>query len=250
MTNKYDEALKALAPPEEFDPRVFQGDETCSQSLCNFELSLALFFNDFKDIVLGYQLVLRQFPKDTDRASKDLGHADGMSEHLYRLLMGIIHELLELIDDDRRLLDHPYLLRVVKKLHPDAKKAWRTLTSVEVGPKSKDPVARLVHFARNKVAFHYDAKAIANGFRSFVGTSRPPYFSHAPSMAGTRFYFADAAAQQLMRGQADPGIVEDFFSGRLSIFMQVNHAVREVVAGFVRLRIRDLQRKRPTPNSP
>ncbi len=244
MSNKYDEALSALSSPEPFDPRVFDGDDRCPQKLCNFILGMALFFNDFKDVVLGYQLVLRKIPEDRG-PSKELGQAGGMSEHLYRLLMGIIHELLELIEKNRPVLGQTYFQRVVKRLHPHAKQAWKTLTNVQVGPKSKDPVAKLVHFARNKVAFHYDANAIAAGFRSFVSTSQAPYISRSQSMAGTRFYFADAAAQQLTRDEADTQIVDDFFSGKLSIFLQVNHAVREVVTTFVQLRLSDLQTKRP-----
>ena len=65
-----------------------------------------------------------------------------------------------------------------------------------------------------------------------------------------RFYFADGAAQQLTRDESDPQIVNDFFSGKLSIFENLNHAVREVVGTFVQLRLHDLRRKKRPSNSP
>src|SRR5687767_3937881 len=96
--NKYDEAVAALAPPEPFDARVFLADEACSQDVCDFVLGLALAFDDFRDVILGQQVVL----------------------------------------DD-------------------------------------------------KVAFHYDQKALASAYRSlFVDGGETPYISSGPSMAKTR----------------------------------------------------------------
>ena len=244
--NKYNESVKALALPQTFDERVFVADASCPQALCDFILSLALMFNDFKDIVLGHQLVQTVLPESRD-PSRELGQAGGISEHLFRMLMAVIHELLVLLDKSRNAMTHPVFQRVVKKLHPEARHAWKTLSSLQVGPNSKSPVAQLVFFARNKVAFHYDVKALAAGYRASFLTepNKSPYISRALSMAGTRFYFADAAAQRLMRDTANPAIVDDFFSAKLGIFLQINHAIREVVAVFVQLRTEDLRRKRP-----
>ncbi len=44
---------KDLAPLEIFDPRAFQGDQDVPQELCGFVLSLALIYNDYKNIMHG-----------------------------------------------------------------------------------------------------------------------------------------------------------------------------------------------------
>lgn len=162
--NKYDEAVAALTPPEPFDARVFLADDTCSQDVCDFVLSLALAFDDFRDVILGQQVILDAVPEGAE-PTKERGSAGGISAHLFRVLTALVHELLVLIDANRKVLHDPFFVRVVKKLHPEAARAWKTLTSTEKGAKSKDPLARLVYFARNKVAFHYDQKALASAYR-------------------------------------------------------------------------------------
>ena len=46
-------ALK-LAPLETFDPEAFIGDDVAPQSLCNLILTLALIYNDCKDIIAAH----------------------------------------------------------------------------------------------------------------------------------------------------------------------------------------------------
>lgn len=46
----FQDECSELAPLETFDPAAFLGDEAVPQELCNFILSLALIYNDCKDI--------------------------------------------------------------------------------------------------------------------------------------------------------------------------------------------------------
>jgi hypothetical protein len=247
MPNKYEDALTALKPIEVVDAHVFREDGWCPQSVCDLVLALALAFNDFKDIVLSQQFIQMILPASAE-PSKELGQAGGLSEHLFRLILALIQELVELIARSKSAVEHPVFLKVIRALHPEARAGWKALTALNGGPKSVNSVARLAHSGRNKVASHYDAKAISAGYRAaFVGSGRVPYISRGPSMAATRFYFADAAAQQYLRDRSDPAIVDDFFSAKMAIFNQINHSIREVVSTFVALRAAQLAKPQP-PN--
>ena len=61
------ESISKLGPIETFDKNVFLENDKCHQNLCNFILSLALIWNDFKDILLFYEHIkYRQDQSPTD----------------------------------------------------------------------------------------------------------------------------------------------------------------------------------------
>ena len=98
---------------------------------------------------------------------------------------------------------------------------------------------------RNSAAFHYDAKTLRAGFKKqFLDdarvqpteANRAPQFSVGPDMDGTRFYYADAAAQQaistigLLFGapETDRAVIE--------LAAGFNEAVAPLIAAFIRQR--------------
>jgi hypothetical protein len=92
--------------------------------------------------------------------------------------------------------------------------------------------------ARNKIAFHYDAAEIAKGYvGAFLEPAvKEPFVSRGPSMAVSRFYFADAAAAVYMRDVTDAATADEFFSAASPILNQINHALRELVTRFINAR--------------
>jgi hypothetical protein len=85
----FQDECSELAPPETFDPAAFLGDEAVPQELCNFILSLALIYNDCKDITYS-KLVLGEFrPPQPPRKNRLWGAWTGVDFHIIRALVGV-----------------------------------------------------------------------------------------------------------------------------------------------------------------
>jgi hypothetical protein len=231
----FEERLAQLAPLETFDPKAFRGDSSVPQELCDFVLALALVYNDFRDVVVAQGLLNAALPNDTSTPTPRLGELGGIHAHLNRLMAALVHELAKLIERSDHLLSHPFFESLVKKLPRAAREAWSSVVDATKKNTATDSLSRLVLFARHKVAFHYDAEEIGRGYRrAFIDDpSRVPFVSRGDNMAKSRFYFADAAADTYLRTSADKQVVEEFFSAKLDLFDEINHALRELVSRFV-----------------
>lgn len=235
---RYEELVRDLGEPIAFDARAFVGDEKVPQDVCDFILSLALVFNDFKDLVFAQQLMQTIRPGDGP-PSRDRGLHGGLHVHLIRLLAGILNELAKLIEKRKAVVTGPVFAAILKKIPSSARDMWKHVAhaSVATGP-SGDKFGRLIYFARHKVTFHYDTKEIARGYRlRFLQSDLgPPYISRGANMAATRFYFADAAAESYMMQVADAVTGKEFFQAGWKLLPEVGHALREIVTAFVKLR--------------
>ncbi|MGZ5442389.1 MAG: hypothetical protein ACXW5U_09825 [Thermoanaerobaculia bacterium] len=235
----YDEYVSSLATPEALEAAVFRPDGRFSPELCDFVLALAVAYNDLRDVILGWMLLGAVF-SDEERPSPRAGQAGGLAIHLFRLITGFLHELLVLVDSSAEARAHPEFARIVKKTPADARKSWETLVRIKKGSKSDDPLARYVYWARNQVAFHYDPRSIRQGYElAFRDPARNvPYVSIGRSMAATRFYFADAAVDGYARDttRASAPRIQDFLLGKSEMVWQIYHALREIVAEFIRRR--------------
>src|SRR5438093_8557811 len=112
------------------------------------------------------------------RQARSLWRNGYRAAHLDRLLAGIVHELTELIRNSTTAIESRGLRRVVRKTPKGIQPVWEHLVAVAraqgTGPGS-DPLSRLIFFARNKVAYHYDPKMIARGYRAvFIEVSGRP----------------------------------------------------------------------------
>lgn len=226
-----------LQPLERIDTRVFNGDETCPQHVCDFVLSLALAFNDLRDLLIAERL-LRSTGTEDKRATVERGQFGGAQVHLFRLLAGFLHELVDLIRKERKSPCHPFFKSLLSEIPTPAVSMWRTVvdTAFASGPHGND-FGRFLFDTRNTVAFHYDSKVIGRGFRArFEDREGPPFASIGSSMAETRFYFGDAAAQEVMWQKAGADSVDEFLKDRWEILNPVSHALREIVTHFIRMR--------------
>lgn len=232
--------VSRLAPLETFDSNAFVGDATFPQSVCDFVLAMALVYNDFRDVIVATSL-LQTITPEGNPLTTERGEVAGRAVHLDRLLAGIVHELTELIRNNISVIESPELLRVVERTPKGIRSVWSEVVTVarvgEGGPGS-DPLSRLIFFARNKVAYHYDPKIVARGYKSafMEDPTRLPLVSRGPAMEKTRFYFADAAAQTFLRSGDDSSVAEAFFSAKDPLLTQINHALREIVVTFLKIR--------------
>jgi len=234
----YDQIIADLGEPETFKPDVFAGDEHVSQSICDLILSLALVFNDFRDLVASQELMQSIAPGDGP-PSAARGMFGGLHVHWLRVLAGVIHELTEIIAKHKAEIESESFRKLVAKLPMPARKMWSSVVAATTssGPRG-DSFGRLLYYTRMKVGFHYDVKEIARGYRDrfFYPSSEPPYLSRGRNMAATRFYFADAAAEKYMMQKAGTVTGKEFFTLGWQLLPEIGHALRELVTTFITIR--------------
>lgn len=198
--NPFEEECSTLASVETFDPNAFVADEEVSQELCNLVLVFSLVFNDLRDLYFASLLVDDCKPSGEPECNRKWGHYAGLNLRVTRLIMGGVHELLEVINEQQKSLNHPFFRKVEMSLPPDQRSDWREVVKVARG-ESSDKLGTLLHRIRNKASFHYDPKAIHRGFKNHFLTSKDgvkrAYLSRGGSIQESRCYFADAAVDGL-----------------------------------------------------
>jgi len=234
--SSYMDEIERLASLETFDPRAFSADSKCDQDTCDFVLSLAVAYNDLKNIAMALRFLSEVRPRDLSKPTSEIGQHAGLTLHLIRLEAGVIRELLILIEKDKNILNSPDFNRLKKKLSKKAREAWDAVLSIVSERSTKHPLGKLLLFVRNKVAFHYDPKEVAKGYALVFlqpSSDRIPFVSRGTRMPETRFYFADAAVEKYLLMASDEATVREFVSGRSSLFNDVNLALYEIITKFV-----------------
>jgi len=232
----YQNHISQLAPIEAFDATVFTPDETYSKQMCDFVLSLALGFNDLHDLLVAHDILNGVEPHDTTTPTPALGEFGGLGVHLFRLHVGTLHEILNVVAKNRAIATGPALAVLVATMTPEAQNAWASITRVATDDTAdKSEFALFLRFARNKVAFHYDGKGISSGFyASFVSQpSRRPYVSNGYTLGRSRFYFADAAAQEYMHQKAAEVGAPDSLLDALRLMKDVAFSIHQLVFAFL-----------------
>jgi len=95
--NSFSESFSRLADLQYFDPKAFQSDSNVSKEVCGFVLSLALIYNDLKNINLILEILEKSKPQGTFEERKDWGEYYGVLNYLDRINIGLLHELFNLI---------------------------------------------------------------------------------------------------------------------------------------------------------
>ena len=129
----FERECSELARLETFDPKAFCEDEKVPQSLCNFVLALSLIFNDLKDLFFSNVLLQNNKPSGSFDRTRPWGNYSGINLHILRLMIGVLHELLNLIDEAKDDLSHPFLREVVRLMPADSREAWDQVVSVGLG---------------------------------------------------------------------------------------------------------------------
>ena len=236
----YKDATDYLGSTETFDPRAFESDSEWPKDLCHFILALAVASNDLHDIVLAkYLLKEERDQNELDADTRYKAMSGGVTITLLRLQVGIIHELLNLVEKSISIRKSESFQRLYKRLNKSSKESWDRICEVANWKSQQGTVGKALLLCRNKVGFHYDAKQIGRGYRRRFLADRPasnPLLSRGNRMAARRFYFADAAVEQYIYDLADNSEIRDAFLGKGQLIEDLNLALYELVTRFVTAR--------------
>jgi hypothetical protein len=93
---------------------------------------------------------------------------------------------------------------------------------------------------RNKVSFHYDPKELYRGYRwhffKSADSTEPAFVSRGTSMKGSRFYFADAAADGYFQSQAENKDSSELINRLADITADLNQTIMQIVDRFIQKR--------------
>ena len=230
----------SLAPLESFDPSAFQPDSETPERLCNFILALALIYNDCKDIISAVVLLHDSRPDGPSKISRIWGAYYGIEWHLLKIFVSLLHELFNLIRENKDLLEHPLFTEIVRLLRSKARQNWRDLVAVALGATPKSELGRILLLVRNKVSSHYDLKCLAKGYSDyFLGKEQihdRAYVSRGNSMSESRFYFADAAVQGYLFELIGKKNFDQFMRHSTELFEQLNVSLMSIVDKFIQKR--------------
>jgi hypothetical protein len=234
----YADIVRALAAIESFDEKAFVGDDQYPQDLCDLILALALVYNDFKDVFMGHAILGSSAPPGPAIETQPWGNHNGIRVHLTRVQCALIHELLELLRRSGEVIHSAAFKRVLHSLPKSEREAWVSLEDAVFHRASNRVLAKALHTIRNNVAYHYDSAEIAAGFRAACGDgpAGEPRLSRGNDLSGTRFYFADAAAQSAYLGVSGETIASSFLKGDLSLLSHIHHALFHLVTSFIQHR--------------
>lgn len=185
-----------LEEPLAFPPSVFDPKDPFDQTL----LGLALAFNDLRDCMWVTQQVHLGTSKEERLDGYD-GTVRGMHLWVGRLTIGLLHEVLTALEERSELLTSDRARAIEEAAITNRARAeWQDLLRLALNP--DDERRQFLLRVRNALSFHYHSpKVLARGFERHFRTATPGdysqylYASIGESIAGTRFLFADAAAQ-------------------------------------------------------
>ena len=245
MTARYS-FFTNLSELECFDPSVFRGDGNAPQEVCNLILALACFFNDWKDMQIATNTLFRIKPAGPPRETPAWGEFNGLLWHLIRLQVSLVHEVLSLIARSESAVKHPYFQKIIKGLPPPRRQIWDALAHPSSDTGATE-FSKFCLFIRNKIAFHYDPKALFQGYSNWYlhrGPKKKPYISRGEALVNERFYFAEASAESYFESLYGTKALDP--EKLMSLCDLAGLALSQVVKDFIELRSREIAIPRRT----
>ena len=187
----------------------------------DFFITLGLFFNDLKGLILFENLLVDNFEKPSEEeATSHAGNYGGVLAQIHRLFASAIHEFFEFLNKNKEILLMDEFKEILNKLPKEDKSLWEGLFAAATGDLSKltDFLKALLRI-RNNLGFHYydSGKNLRRGYKSFFSRERTnknqfAYYSIGETVEATRFFFSDAAADeatQLVAGKEEKSEVNE-----------------------------------------
>ncbi|MFA5780502.1 MAG: hypothetical protein WC947_10250 [Elusimicrobiota bacterium] len=231
----------------EINPNIFISNDKQEQEVCNFMLSLALLYNDFKDLVWLSKNLISVKPKEPVEKNSYNGHYGGLVWHLERLYYSLMRELFKIICENIESIKHEMFIETERKLGKEVKTCWQSIIDIsnEVNSdnKSLDEESKLLKEIfmriRNNLGYHFAPKEIMNGYKTFFksenGKAEESYISLGNSLSKRRFYFADAAVEGCFKNIV--GKNHEMLSKTFQkVIENVNDAIYEIVINFITVR--------------
>jgi hypothetical protein len=209
-----------------------------------FMLAIALFYNDWKGLAWVAGSLLKPHQRDPGEVSALAGQLSGMNNHFVRLMVGMLHELLRLIREAKAVTTGREVNNLVASIPRASRDAWKDLLSIALENGGRlGPFGRALQRVRDSVSFHYySPKVLVRGYQShfFLQAKTPKneqaLYSLGKNMEGTRFYFADAAADAAMKGQATASGSPDFIEKFDVLGSKLNFALYSLLKQFIKER--------------
>lgn len=235
--------LEELADLRSFNPDVFLSDNKEDQEVCNFVLSLAIIYNDLKNLIWVHHHLTKARPRAEEILTRYLGEFSGFHLYAHRLIISLFHELLVLIKNKQKSINHKLFQRCVEQIPKTARDSWQDLVSFANGKNSENFSGNVYKAIRDKVTFHYsDTDGMNLGFRlRFTDKINPisdktPIVSLGSSTQASRFYFADALIQSFVEHKIACSLSKDFKNEFDSLLKNTNTSLRFLVEHFIYVR--------------
>jgi hypothetical protein len=202
-------------------------------------LTLALIFNDLKGLLWVLERLSEGKSKEQG-ISAYKGQWGGFNNQYNRLVMGVLHELLELVNKNQKILEHPLFKSCLQKQSKDVKKYWGLIAHYATNRKGKKPTTDLGYallLVRNNAAFHYyQTDSLYQGYQNWKSKACPEskfaYVSLGQTMMTTRFFFADAASENCVNTLLNMQGLE--MTNISEVIHQVNSALRFIVERYIK----------------
>lgn len=229
-----------LAKLQTFSPEVFIGKDRVEQEVCDFVLSLAVIYNDLKNLMWA-EIQLGKIENDgIGVLSSYNGQVGGFRNYLGKMQCSAVVELMRLISINYNACKHPIFQKTLKGVNIKAKEDWNSIVAVALGGVRKDRLGKFLKMVRDKITFHVEPNQIGSGYKNFFirntgGYKMQAFISIGRNMNSTRFYFADASVEgymSLMIGDKPEEVANAF----ISLFSEINRSLFNIILKFIELR--------------
>jgi hypothetical protein len=209
---------KDLNEPLKIPKEIFVGqsmDEKVSEVL----LSMAVFFNDLRDLELLNKIILQDEDKIPKKICKEFGQFNGIRLFIAKLYYAFIFEFIDLIKVNIGAISSDEFSKIISKLRKPVRNCWDEIL-FEINKPSKFIIT--LEKLRHNTAFHYyKPKLLMRGYKKFfLEWENTPYLSQGTGIADTRFYFADAAIQGARNIILENNISKEDWEGAVSNFIK------------------------------
>lgn len=181
--------------------------EKDQDELGGFFIVLSLIFNDIKGVLLFEKMLTDNYDKPMDEIDDHAGNYGGVLIQPRRLMASIISEFFVFLKVNSDILLDSEFNMIFNKMPKPYQSYWQQMVAVANGEKNEaSDLIKSMTQIRSNITFHYDhsRKNLLKGYRSrFFGDvkdakSEFAYYSVGDTVETTRFYFADAAAEEAM----------------------------------------------------
>gem|GEM_PF-2913816 len=246
MTNfTIEQNIEKLADLETIDRETFLSNEDFNQEFCDLILALSMIWNDYKTLMLFHEHIgaiisgKDAFDKPEEMPEEAVwGERSGIRVYVEKSLLALVYEFFALLRKSEDIITSQSFGSLLKKMHPKYQKEWKLMVRyASQGGTSKTPLGKALIMTRNKIVNHYDKREMMKGYkRKFFEQDFKPLMSAGKSMNRTRFYFADAAAQEYYHSHVEC-IGEDKFFENLNIILgSINTTINSLVQIYIRTR--------------
>jgi len=209
-------------------------------------LALAHVYNDLKAALIFWE-VNREFAApipETGRISKFFGQNVGLDNYAFRLQVGIVVELVQLLKEKKSVFSHNLWRQVLGKLSRKVSADWRKLfqlvdATAKKGSFEKRLLTLLVKIRSHGGYHYYQTKPFADGYLHHFSSTGPEaahaYVCIGKNLEETRFFFADAAISSITNSwKADLG--GNFDEEFRKYLKAIHSSIRTIVCTYFRVR--------------